>query len=125
MAWGNFGARPKPPKRGSSWVSVAATARSSIVIVGCVAPASPAPSPAPSSTIRPIAWCSFPACSRSSSRWPRQASSTASISRPNPVMPWRSSFGKYVPPKKGRPSGARNTVIGQPPRPVIAWTACM
>ena len=29
-------------------------------------------------------------------------------------IPWRSSFGKYVPPKNG-PSASRNTVIGQPP----------
>ena len=40
-------------------------------------------------------------------------------------MPWRGVSGKYVPPKNGRPSGARNTDIGQPPWPVIACTAPM
>ena len=32
-----------------------------------------------------------------------------------PGEPPRSSGGKYVPAKKGRPSGNRKTVIGQPP----------
>ena len=41
------------------------------------------------------------------------------------MRPWRSSGGKYVPPKNGVPSGSRNTVIGQPPLPVSACTACM
>ncbi len=40
-------------------------------------------------------------------------------------MPPRASRGKYVPPKNGRPSGVRNTVIGQPPLPLMAWTASM
>ena len=38
---------------------------------------------------------------------------------------WKLSVGKYVPPKKGFRSGVRKTVIGQPPRPVIASTALM
>ena len=40
-------------------------------------------------------------------------------------MPWRSSGGKYVPPKKGSSLGVRKTVIGHPPEPVIACTAAM
>jgi hypothetical protein len=30
-----------------------------------------------------------------------------------------------VPQKNGSPSGVMNTVIGQPPWPVIAWVAAM
>ena len=33
--------------------------------------------------------------------------------------------GKYVPPKNGRPSGVRKTLMGQPPEPVSDWTASM
>ena len=121
MAWGNFGARPNPPKRGSNCVRTLLTAPSRIAGDG-----SPVPSAwLPTSSIRPMESCSLSACSSSSSRRSLHALSTASIRRTNPVIPCRSSFGKYVPPKNGRPSGARNTVIGQPPRPVIAWTACM
>ena len=35
------------------------------------------------------------------------------------------SGGKYVPQKNGSPSGVMNTVIGQPPCPVIACVAVM
>ena len=40
-------------------------------------------------------------------------------------MPCRGSGGKYVPPKKGTPSGSQKTFSGQPPWPVIPCTACM
>ena len=55
----------------------------------------------------------------SSSRRLRQASSIAAISCR------KLGLGKYVPPKNGSPSGVMNTVIGHPPRPVIACTASM
>ena len=54
-----------------------------------------------------------------SSRRSRQAVETASSRRRN------CAFGKYVPQKNGSPSGVANTVIGQPPWPVIAWVAVM
>ena len=37
----------------------------------------------------------------------------------------RAVGGKYVPAKKGSPSGVRKTVIGQPPWPVRDVTASM
>ena len=40
-------------------------------------------------------------------------------------MPGRSTGGKYVPPKNGRPAGVRNTVSGQPPWTPIACAALM
>ena len=40
-------------------------------------------------------------------------------------MPIRGPGGKYVPPKNGTCSGVMNTLSGQPPWPVIAWTASM
>lgn len=42
-----------------------------------------------------------------------------------PALPYRSSGGKYVPPKKGAPSGVSHTLIGQPPLPVVACTKPM
>ncbi len=37
----------------------------------------------------------------------------------------RRAGGSRCPPKNGRPSGVRNTVMGHPPLPVMAWTASM
>ncbi len=65
------------------------------------------------------------ACSSSSGRRVRHSSSMRSHSSTNPIIPPRRSFGKYVPAKKGRPSGVHTTVIGQPPCPVMAWVASM
>ena len=65
------------------------------------------------------------ACCSTCARCVRYASATAVRTRGNPGMPCRSSGGKYVPPKNGRRSGVRNTLIGQPPEPVIACTAVM
>ena len=48
-----------------------------------------------------------------------------SHSSTKPIIPPRPCFGKYVPAKKGRPSGVHTTVIGQPPWPVMAWVASM
>ena len=66
---------------------------------------------------RSMASASASACWSTSSRRLCQTSSTASRTRRKLGMPWPSRGGKYVPPKKGRPSGVRNTVIGQPPPP--------
>ena len=68
---------------------------------------------------------SWSAWSRSSSRRSVQASCTARMMSTNPGRPWWLDFGKYVPAKNGRPSGVMNTVIGQPPLPVIACVASM
>ena len=43
----------------------------------------------------------------------------------SPRSPKRLSLGRYVAAKKGRRSGVRTTVMGQPPLPVTAWTAVM
>ncbi len=67
----------------------------------------------------------MPACWSTSERRVRYASATEASTRGKPAMPWRSSGGKYVPPKKGLRSGVRNTLIGHPPEPVMAWTAAM
>src|SRR6476469_6147253 len=56
---------------------------------------------------------------RTSSSRVRHASSSASSTR----RKW--SRGKYVPQKKGSPSGVRKTVMGHPPCPVVAVTADM
>jgi hypothetical protein len=42
-----------------------------------------------------------------------------------PGMPLRSSGGKYVPPTNGFRSGVSQTLIGQPPWPVVACTNVM
>ena len=55
---------------------------------------------------------------------PRAARATPSddrVQQPDEVA----ACGKYVPQKNGLPSGVANTVIGQPPCPVIAWVAVM
>jgi hypothetical protein len=120
IACGNFGAGPNPPNCGSYCARTESYARARCSGDGA------GPSPvAPRLPVRSTTFVSFPACSTKSPRRVRHASSTASSTLTNPGMPWRSSLGKYVPPKNGRPSGARKTVIGHPPRPVIACTACM
>ena len=60
-----------------------------------------------------LAWSVTP------SRWVRQACATFRISCR------KRSRGKYVPAKNGLWSGVMNTVIGQPPWPVMAWVAVM
>ena len=59
------------------------------------------------------------------SRCSRQAAAIEVRTWRKAGMPWRGSGGKYVPPANGSPSGVRNTVIGQPPLPLIATTASM
>ena len=54
---------------------------------------------------------------------PRGGPATPSTTAPSSCR--NAGFGKYVPPKNGSPFGVRNTVIGHPPRPVIACTASM
>ena len=41
----------------------------------------------------------------------RPSATASRARRRTPACPWRASGGKYVPPKKGRPSGVRNTVM--------------
>ncbi len=60
-----------------------------------------------------------------SSRRSRYAAAAARSTAGNPRMPWRSAGGKYVPAWKGRPSGVRNTVSGQPPCTPIVCAALM
>jgi hypothetical protein len=62
---------------------------------------------------------------RTSSLRVSHASATAISTCVNAGSPCRGSGGKYVPPKKGSPSGVRKTVMGQPPLPVSATTASM
>ena len=62
--------------------------------------------------------------STSSRRCPHTSVRAASTVRKDGV-PARSAGGKYVPPKNGRRSGVRNTLIGHPPEPVTDWTASM
>jgi hypothetical protein len=59
-----------------------------------------------------------------SARWSRHASVTRLSRLGKPSIPSRSAGGKYVPPKKGRPSEVRNIDIGQPPCPKT-WSAAM
>ena len=80
---------------------------------------------APSRPVRSIASVTFALCVSASARRCSQTSAMAVRTFRNDGRPWRSSSGKYVPAKKGRPSVVRNAVIGQPPLPVIAWTASM
>ena len=74
---------------------------------------------------REMASTTRPACCSMSSRRSRQASAIPSNTWRNEGMPCDGSLGKYVPAKKGLPSGVRNADSGHPPWPVIDWTASM
>jgi hypothetical protein len=59
-----------------------------------------------------------------SARWVRYASAIFGSSVLNAGIPCRGADGKYVPAKKGVPSGMRTMVSGQPPpRRVRSWCA--
>ena len=118
MGWGNFGARPNPPHSGSKARARAACALNNIRSDSGSGD-SGAEAPAASATATRLPWADR------SPGFVRQVSAMASSTRRNAGMPWRSSGGKYVPAKNGSPSGVRNAVIGQPPEPVMAWTASM
>ena len=90
IAWGNFGARPKPPKRGSN---CSCEVRDRAVEDGGRRARRGAAPPIAVLSLDGAA-CSCSACWSSSSRRWRHASSMASSSRTNPGMPWRSSGGK-------------------------------
>ncbi len=60
-----------------------------------------------------------PARSLTSPRWLRQAREKSTISCP------KYSLVRYVAQKNGSWPGVMNTVIGQPPCPVMAWVAVM
>ncbi len=118
IAAGNFGARPSPPCTGSCCATIDAAARASV--------SASTPSPLPGgASCRSYSSRSDATVSPTRSRRSRHASATEASTRRKLGSPWRSSGGKYVPPKNGSPSGVRNTVIGHPPCPVIACTACM
>ena len=115
---GNFGAPPKPPVPLSKSSASAATAAA----VTSASGRSPVPAPSPD---RAEAFSARAAAIRSDSvltfsLFDCQASATAVTSCTN------CGRGKYVPAKKGSPSGVMKTVIGQPPWPrFIAWVAAM
>ncbi len=127
--WGNFGAGPNPPqvasKRPASSAVAAASSPGKRAPGSGLSPSSPAARSAGTVTRRAMAPTRESAWDSTSSRRSRQASSMACRTRPKPGVPWASRRGKYVPAKKGRPSGVRKTVMGQPPWPVMACTASM
>ena len=87
IAGGNFGAGPKPPKRGSKPACNPSTA----------APRSSGPAVVPVGEVtmeRARAPEISPAASSTSERRFRHASAVASITRVNDGMPWRSAGGK-------------------------------
>ena len=53
------------------------------------------------------------------------AAATLASTSVNDGIPCTGRGGKYVPQKNGSPVGVVNTVIGQPPDPVIACVAAM
>ena len=107
-AGGNLGGPPNPPQTGSNAARRDDTAPvSRPVVSGSVEPVR--------SLDSRIASTSLPACSSRSPRRLLYASEIASSTWRKLGMPCRGSGGKYVPPQKGRPSGVRKTVIGQPP----------
>ena len=55
----------------------------------------------------------------------RQARAISVSTSLNPGRPQRDDGGKYVPPKIGLRSGVSQTLIGQPPAPVVACTNVM
>ena len=91
IACGNFGARPKPPKRGSNCARDVRDRASSRIVGGERAPRPP---PAPSDVLCSIAAVQLARPARAtSSRWSRHASATASHDAARtPGMPWRSSL---------------------------------
>jgi hypothetical protein len=60
-----------------------------------------------------------------SSRWSCQACAKDPTTSRQAGMFCRDCGGKYVPAQKGLPSGVTNAFSGQPPWPVMAWTASM
>ena len=117
MACGNFGASPKPPFRASYDASNPCAARAS-------SSGETAPLGRTRSVVANISRIEVATRCTSSGRL-SYASATACSTRRKDGIPGRSSGGKYVPPQNGSRFGVRNMVIGQPPCPVIAWTACM
>ena len=115
---GNFGAPPKPPCRASNEAARAAVRRAGV-------PADRGTCPRAAAT----AWLAATSSARRAAtfsislRRVRQSSASASRIVRKPGRPCRSSGGKYVPAKNGRRSGSRKAESGQPPRPVISWTA--
>ncbi len=85
---GNFGARPSPPKSGSSSVSSFVTAASN-----CSRESSPAPVPRAADIAAIASRTASPACS-TSARLSRQASSTASTTCRNAGDPPTARGGK-------------------------------
>ena len=120
MGWGNFGARPNPPWTGSKLFISTLAASSRVRKLN--APRRRSPRSLPIDRSRSVISA---AASTISGRRSSQARLTLSRTRGNPAIPRESVGGKYVPPKKGCRSGVRKTDIGQPPCPVIAWTAFM
>ncbi len=89
---GNFGAEPKPPSAASKLALNASSAWSRIA--GESPPAASPPWIWSRRVELDIAVVSCSAWSNTSVRLVRQTSSTASMIRRNPGMPWRSAFGK-------------------------------
>ena len=118
IGWGNFGAPPNPPQ-------VASNDRRSSAIACDVSSSVSGSSDEASDPAREIASTTRPACCSRSVRRSRHASAIPSSTWRNDGMPCDGTFGKYVPAKNGLPSGVRNADSGQPPWPVIAWTASM
>ena len=81
--------------------------------------ATAADSPARSSLVRPSA--DFSTLARSA----RQTRAISCRISTKPGRPQREVGGKYVPPWNGSRSGVSQTLIGQPPDPVVAWTNVM
>ena len=123
---GNLGAPPNPPCAVSNPASRPATACEAASSSGRLVCAS-SEGKSPASALRPdqaAAFSARAAAIRSDSPlilslFSRHAPATAVTSCTNRAR------GKYVPQKKGSPSGVMKTVIGQPPWPVIACVAAM
>src|SRR5262249_17573271 len=116
---GNFGGSPKPPKRESNASLNCRTVRSRASEPGRVHTGAAACS---SERNRAVS------ASADSTTLLRSAFHTRAIScrmSTNPGRPHFDAGGKYVPPENGFSPGVSQTLLGQPPDPVVAWTKVM